>query len=224
MNRPRDVTAIVLAGGASSRFGGDKLAIDLGGRPLLHHALEAVALVADRIVVVIAPGAPEPAAPRSLASRIAIARDPAAYGGPLAGLAAGLAAVDLAAVDLAAVGPAVRDDPPRIVLVVGGDMPGLVPAVLRLLADRLGAEEGLAAMTLDASPSAPLPLAIRPGAARDGLAACLASGRRSLRSLLEAVPSATVPAADWRAIDPSAATLRDIDTRGDLDTGDLDRH
>ena len=54
------VFALVLAGGASSRFGSDKLAATLDGRPLLHHALEAVAAVADRIVLVVAPGAPLP--------------------------------------------------------------------------------------------------------------------------------------------------------------------
>lgn len=206
MSGSPDVMAIVLAGGASSRFGGDKLLVDHRGRPLLHHAILAVAEAADRIVVVIAPDAADPAPPPSLAPRITIARDTAAYGGPLAGLAAGLAAVS----------PPVRDHPPRIVLVVGGDMPGLVPAVLRLLVDRLEAEPGLAAMTLDASPPAPLPLVVRPAPVRAAITACLAGRRRSLRSLLEAVPSSALPAADWRALDPSAATLRDIDTPADL--------
>ena len=47
---------IVLAGGASSRFGSDKLAAPLDGRPLLHHALDAVAAVADHVIVVVGPG------------------------------------------------------------------------------------------------------------------------------------------------------------------------
>ena len=42
------VSAIVLAGGASTRFGRDKLAEPVDGRPLLHHAAEAVAAVAPR--------------------------------------------------------------------------------------------------------------------------------------------------------------------------------
>ena len=209
MSGPPDITAIVLAGGASSRFGGDKLLVDHRGRPLLHHAILAVAEAADRIVIVIAPDAADPVPPPSLAPRITIARDTVAHGGPLAGLAAGLAAVS----------PLVRDHPPRIVLVVGGDMPGLVPAVLRLLVDRLEAEQGIAAMTLDASPPAPLPLALRPARVSAAITACLAGRRRSLRSLLEAVSSSTLPGTDWRALDPSAATLRDVDTRADLEDG-----
>ena len=196
------ITAIVLAGGASSRFGGDKLAAELGGAPVLHHALRAVGVVADEIVLVLAPDAAARALPEELAGRIVIARDAEAGGGPLAGVVAGLAAV--------------RGDAPHIALVVGGDMPHLVPGVLRRLVDRLEVEEGVGAITLDASPPAPLPMAIRPVAVRPVAQACLVAGRRSLRALLDAVPTATVPAAEWLALDPDAATLRDIDTPDDL--------
>lgn len=233
-----DIVAIVLAGGASSRFGSDKLAATLGGRPLLHHALEAVGSVVDRIVVVIAPEAPIPSVPDGLASRVVIARDVAAHGGPLAGLAAGLATL------LATADTPVRDEAPHITgvgatdgvtagatagwevgwegvaLVVGGDMPSLVPGVLLLLAERIAADPSLAVMTLAASDPAPLPMALRPDAARAAIGAILASGgRRSLLALVDAVSSATLPADDWRALDPPGATLRDVDAPGDL-TGD----
>src|SRR5689334_8903508 len=39
---------IVLAGGASSRFGRDKVTAEYDGRPLVHHALERLASVTDR--------------------------------------------------------------------------------------------------------------------------------------------------------------------------------
>jgi molybdopterin-guanine dinucleotide biosynthesis protein A len=202
-----DVLAIVLAGGASSRFGSDKLAASLDGRPLLHHALDAVASVADRIVVVIAPEAPLPSVPGALATRVVVTRDATAFGGPLAGLAAGLAA------DATPVG----GEAPLIALVVGGDMPTLVPAVLRLLVERLAADPALAAMTLAASRPAPLPMAVRPAATRGAIEAILASGgRRSLLAPLEVVPSSVLSADDWRRLDPTAATLRDIDRPADL--------
>jgi molybdopterin-guanine dinucleotide biosynthesis protein A len=195
-----DIVAIVLAGGASSRFGSDKLAAAVDGRPLLHHALEAVASVADRIAVVIAPEAPAPSVPAGLTHRVVLVRDTETFGGPLAGLAAGLAAVDTPAIVTPADG---RDQ--RIALVVGGDMPSLVPAVLRLLADTLAADPALVAMTLDASEPAPLPMVVRIAGARTAVAGIMASGgRRSLRAFLEAVPSAVLPAeargtfrADW---------------------------
>ena len=204
------VVAVVLAGGASSRFGSDKLAVLVDGRPLLHHALEAVAEIADRIVIVIAPRATLPSVPEALAGRVVFARDAAAHDGPLAGLAAGLAAPP-------ALDTPVRDEAPRIALVVGGDMPSLVPDVLRLLAKALAAEPALDAMTLAASRPAPLPMAVRWQAARIAVDAVLAPGsRRSLMALIAAVPSATVPAEAWRAVDPAGASLRDVDTPTDL--------
>ena len=201
MSQP-DVVAIVLAGGASSRFGSDKLAAELDGRPLLHHALEAVAEVAGRIIVVVAPDAAAPSMPPALVDRVTITRDPVAHAGPLAGLGAGLAAV--------------RDEPPRIALVVGGDMPSLVPGVLRLLLDALAADPGQAAMSLAASPEAPLPMVVCPTAVSEAITACLAADRRSLRALLDVVPSAKVPEAAWRALDPAGTTLADVDRPGDL--------
>ena len=62
---------------------------------------------------------------------------------------------------------------------------------------------------------APLPMALRAGSAREASDAALAAGRRSLRALLDTLPITRVPAAAWRALDPDADTLRDIDTPAD---------
>ena len=51
------IGGIVLAGGRRARFGRDKLAEPIGGRPLLHHAIAAVSAVATDVLVVAAPGA-----------------------------------------------------------------------------------------------------------------------------------------------------------------------
>jgi CTP:molybdopterin cytidylyltransferase MocA len=50
---PRRVSAIVLAAGASTRFGRPKALALLGGRPLLQHVLDAVAVVGFAEVVVV---------------------------------------------------------------------------------------------------------------------------------------------------------------------------
>ena len=130
-----------------------------------------------------------------------MAHDIATHQGPLAGLAAGLAVL-----------------PPGIerAVLVGGDMPSLVPDVLLLLLDVLDADTACAAVTLEAEPTASLPMALRPSIVGPAARELLAEGRRALRGALSRVPAAVVPAADWRALDPDAQTLRDVDTRRDL--------
>jgi molybdopterin-guanine dinucleotide biosynthesis protein A len=191
----------VLAGGASSRFGGNKLAVPLGGRPVLEHALLAAAAVGNPIVLVVGPDDPVPQMPADLGADVVLARDAVAHRGPLAGLVAGLAALPRS-VDVA--------------IVVAGDMPTLEPAVLGLLVRALVRDPSLGAVCLEAEPPSPLPAALRPSVAGPAAEALLAVDRRSLRGLFDAVTTATVPGADWRALDPDGVTLRDVDTPGDL--------
>ncbi|MFN8630624.1 MAG: hypothetical protein U0838_09995 [Chloroflexota bacterium] len=100
-------------------------------------------------------------------------------------------------------------------VLAGGDMPSLVPGVLRVLLAALD-DPALAAATLEAEPTASLPMAVRPLVVGPAAGELLAEGRRALRGVLTRVPSAIVPAAAWRAHDPDGATLRDVDTRRDL--------
>jgi len=193
----RAASAIVLAGGRSSRFGRDKLAELVDGRPLVAHAVEAVRAVAGDVLLVLGPDAP---ASDELGVRaVRAVRDPRPFEGPLAGLATGLEAV--------------REP---VTLVVGGDMPGLVPEVLAALLAALD-DEAVEAVVLglDHVPR-PLPLAVRVGAATVAAGELLARGERSLRELLRVLRTSELPEADWRRLDPSAASLRDVDRPEDL--------
>ncbi len=196
-----NLAALVLAGGASSRFGGNKLAAPLEGRPVLEHALRAAAAVANPIVLVMGPDDPVPHLPADLGADVVMARDAVAHRGPLAGLVAGLAALPR---------------PVDVAIVVAGDMPTVVPAVLGLLVRTLVRDPSLGVACLEAEPATLLPAALRPSVAGPAAEALLAADRRSLRGLLDAVPTVVAPAADWRALDPDGATLRDVDTPGDL--------
>jgi molybdopterin-guanine dinucleotide biosynthesis protein A len=195
---PRRVGAIVLAGGRSSRFGRDKLAEPIDGRPMLDHAIEAVRLVATDIVVVAAPGGSPPILPG-----ITVAHDEQAFEGPLAGLATGLAALD-----------------PEIdhVIVVGGDMPTLVPAVLDRqlsLVDRADA-----VILEDDEGPRPLPMAVRRSTAQPVADRLLAAGERRLRALLADLDAVVaINPGTWRADDPTGETLRDVDVPRDLPEG-----
>ncbi|MEV0427662.1 NTP transferase domain-containing protein [Micromonospora sp. NPDC050495] len=111
--------AIVLSGGAARRMGGvDKPARPVGGRPMLHRVLAAVADAAPRIVVGPADLVP---------GGVRATRERPAGGGPVAATAAGLALLD----------PGVGT-----VALLAGDLPLLTPAAV---ADLLAALDGSAA-------------------------------------------------------------------------------
>jgi molybdenum cofactor guanylyltransferase len=206
--RSSGVSAIVLAGGRATRFGSDKLVAELNGEPLLDRAIGAVRTIADEVIVAGRSTA-EPGVGR-MGEDPAIRSIPDAtpFAGPLAGLAAGLEVAH-----------------GRLAIVVGADMPRLVPAVLHLLLARLEAEPSITAATLsipDADAAGAtgrpqvLPLALAVNEARDSARAALGAGDRSLLSLVARLTSAEIPATVWLRLDPDASTLLDVDTAEDL--------
>jgi len=140
--------AVVLAGGSSRRWAGrDKTTVPLAGRTVLEHAVAAVLPQAVEVVVV-AP-ADHPARPAVWDAALAVGRpllwtreDPPG-GGPLAGLAAGLAS--LGALD----GLDGLDGPPGIVVLVAGDLPFARTACPRLVAALTAAQDAGAAVGID---------------------------------------------------------------------------
>lgn len=192
------VSGIVLAGGRSSRFGGDKMAAEYDGIPLLERAVTAVARHCSEVVVVLAPGDERsmPAAPVPVRR----AADPEPYGGPLVGLLAGLEAA--------------REP---IVLVAGGDMPTLSWDVLAALLRSIDVTEDFdAADLIQRGVARPLPAVLRNGTATEAARRLIAEGERSLFALLRSLRTRHVAEDDWRGLDPGAATLRDVDRPDDL--------
>jgi molybdopterin-guanine dinucleotide biosynthesis protein A len=189
-------SGIVLAGGRSSRFGGDKLAAVVDGVPLLDRAIAAVGEVAGEILVVGRTGGV------AHDRRVRFVNDPAPHQGPLAGLTAGLAAASH-----------------ERAVVVAGDMPFLDPAVLRMLLADLGdIASGPEAVALGLGPThspQPLPIAVR-RSILDRAAATVAGGERSLGQFVARLRLHVIPEPAWRAADPAARSLVDIDVFSDL--------
>jgi molybdopterin-guanine dinucleotide biosynthesis protein A len=196
----------VLAGGRSVRFGRDKLSAPYRGRPLLHHAVSALSGICEDVVVVLAPGR-EPTDPVTgeavlaglVRHRLRVALDPEEGHGPLMGLLVGLGVTTT-----------------EVALVVGGDMPRLVPAVLDDLLERLSIGCDDAVALDDGTGIRPLPAALRVGPARSAARRLLDAGERSLRALMGSLDALAVGRATWSAIDPAGLTLLDVDEAGDL--------
>lgn len=198
--------AIVLAGGRSRRFGADKLNAELDGETLLALTIGAVAKVVDGVTV----------AGSSLPERyrgdvpVTIIHDVEPFGGPLVALANVLANAQL--------------DADGVAVVVGGDMPLLVPGVLRAMLKALETDEQVDALILQSQSDAGahaarievLPMALRLRPSRREASAALAAGQRSLAGLLDRLAHAELPWARWQALDPAADTLFDVDTVADL--------
>jgi molybdenum cofactor guanylyltransferase len=198
------VDAIVLAGGRARRFGSDKLAAHLDGTSLLSATIAAVAPIVDAVVIA-GPTPREAFAPGS--TPVTVVQDAEPFEGPLAALAGVL--------DHAVKGADVTD----LAIVVGGDMPRLVPAVLKAMLDRLAADPTLDAVMLGVR-GAPrrqvLPLALRIEPAARAARSVLEQGDRSLKGFVDRLTTLELPAAEWRALDPAADSLSDVDTPADL--------
>jgi molybdenum cofactor guanylyltransferase len=177
------VVAVVLAGGASRRFGTDKLAADLGTQTLLDRTL--AGLPEAYAVIVVGPERP-------VARAVTFSREEPPGGGPAAALVAGLRAA--------------LDTGPAAIVVLPGDAPAAgrgAPILLAALADHH------AAVAVDAVGQVqPLQLALRPGSAQQllALAGPGEGAGQSARRLIAALdpPPHRVP------LDPAA--LFDIDT------------
>ncbi len=189
----RQIGAIILAGGRSSRFGRDKLAEPIDGRPLLDHAIDAVRSLASEIVVVVAPDGA-----LALPDHVILVRDPIAFEGPLAGLLAGLRA---------------SNEP--VVLVIGGDMPSVVGAVVDSMVEALVPSADAVVLEHDGR-ARPLPMLLRRDPALAAATRIYATGERRLRAITEHLATHVIPEPTWRLLDPDGLTLHDIDTPADL--------
>jgi len=123
---PGRVEAVVLAGGAGTRFGGDKTAATVGGTSLLGRAVGSAATAGVARVVVVGPRLPHDVV---TGCPLFLTREDPPGAGPVAGLLAGLRHV--------------RAD---VVVLLAADLPHLPAQGLRALVARLTADPELGAV------------------------------------------------------------------------------
>jgi molybdenum cofactor cytidylyltransferase len=187
------VVAVVLAAGSSSRFGSPKLLAPLDGKPILQHALDALAAAdVDDVAVVL--GDEQAAVEAAIAwrgeRRVVNER-------PGDGLSSSLrVGLDAAAEDPSA----------EAVLVVLGDQPSLRPGVIRTVLRAAEASHALFVRARHAADGVPNPVLVRRAAW--AMAAGLA-GDRGLGPLLAARPELVLEVAVEGA-------SPDVDTPDDL--------
>jgi molybdenum cofactor guanylyltransferase len=191
-------SGILLAGGASRRFGRPKLIEPVDGAPLFHRPLRALLDSCDDVVIVLAPDTTEPPLPHG-AERVSFARDQVAYEGPLAGTRMGLENVH-----------------GEYAVLVAGDMPGVRSELLSLMVERATDTHRGAIVLRDADGARPMPAVLSSAAALTLARTLLKSGERRLRALVEGLAPDELPEAVWVRADAQGAWRHDVDVPDDL--------
>lgn len=182
-----DCTALILAGGDSSRMGQDKAALVLDGATLLERVTDTMRGLFPGVLVSVRQPRAEVALPQVC--------DAEADGGPLAGLVAGLAEVDT-----------------PWMFVLACDMPFIQPAIVARMAELRGEHQAVVPRV----GGHPQPLAafyaVR---ALETMRARLAGDDRSLRGVLRELDVRYVEEAELREWDPQLRGFFDLDTPQD---------
>lgn len=191
MNKPTDVSAIVLGGGLSTRIGRDKGGLILDGKPLAQRALETLGELFEELIYVINDPMAAPAR-----AKIKLAKDDVPHLGPLGGILAGLKV----------------SKAPRA-FVVGYDMPFVSPELARFLVDY----DVDADVVVPVTDGRYEPLhAVYSRKCIPVIADQLAAGKRQITGFFDKVRVVTVDETSIRKIDPALRSFFNINTPDDL--------
>jgi molybdopterin-guanine dinucleotide biosynthesis protein A len=195
MSTHEPVTALIVAGGKSTRFGSDKASAVVAGRPLLEWVVRGVSPACAAIVVVGARG--QAIAGFETEHRLTFVEDEYPDQGPLAGLVSGLPAVST-----------------PLVFAVSCDVPLVQPGLIAGLAtiakgfDVLVPEVGGFLQ--------PLHAVYRVAACLPVFRAAVQAGRLKITSGYSGLRVRTVGELEVRTLDPDLASFRNVNRADDL--------
>ena len=186
---------VVLCGGSGSRFGSDKVLVEVDGEPLVLRTTRRLTWAASPVMLASGSGRRLRRALGDVPYRELDDGD-LAGSGPLAGILAGLQA-----------------SPRDLVAVVAADMPFVNPALIAFLCQAIGDHDG--AVPVTDRGSQPLH-AVYARRAAPALEASVRAGVRSVRAAVERLDIRWVGEDEWRAFDPEGAFDRNVNEPSDL--------
>ena len=194
MTARMEATALILCGGKTSRFGGEKARVCVGGRAVIDRVVGVVAPITGRVVAVTSAGKADLGLPDEV--RVITDRYPGT--GPLGGICTGLEAMES-----------------ELALAVACDLPFLNGSLLRHL---LGLAEGFEAVVPRREDGRAQPLhAVYARACLGALQRGLVAGRLSVWRVLEDLPTRYVEPEECRRLDPDLLSFFNVNTPEDLE-------
>jgi len=185
------ITCAILAGGASRRFGKNKLALEYRGASFLQLIVRAVSEVSDDIIV-----SGENCAHLNV-SPCRCYSDSFAFKASIVGIHTAL-----------------RNAGSPVVVVVAGDLPLLNPAVLRLLLKRYSIGDCDAVVPVVGGFLEPL-VAVYAKRNLTVLEENIRLGKLKIVDFIRRIQAATIPEQELRAVDPELGSFMNINTRSD---------
>lgn len=197
MTPTMEPAALVLCGGKTTRFGGDKARAEVGGRPVIDRVIDAVGPIVARVVLVASAASRDLCVPDG----VQVVEDRYPGNGPLGGICTGLLAC-----------------PSDLALVVACDMPFLSRPLLRLLLDRA---EGFEAVLPRHGDGYLEPLhAVYARSCLPTMEARLAAGRLALWELVADLRTHYLDEEEYRPLDPEGLSFFNLNSPGDLERAD----
>ncbi|MCW4007081.1 MAG: molybdenum cofactor guanylyltransferase [Candidatus Bathyarchaeota archaeon] len=194
-----DRTAIVLAGGASSRFGQDKGVLELNGKPLIKHVVDKVRPIVDEIIVVTSSQERVAEYARLVDSDVSFAVDVCESNSPLIGTLTGLSVAH-----------------GLYSLILPFDMPFISSEVISLLFELCIGKAAVIPRWPNGNVE-PLHAVYCTTLALEAAKAAVAEGKLNMRAMIEKLRGVRyVSTLVVQQLDPELRTFFNINTRADL--------
>ncbi|MCI4371160.1 MAG: molybdenum cofactor guanylyltransferase [Thermoplasmata archaeon] len=187
-------TALILAGGVSSRFGRPKAFVDVAGKPMIRHVIDGITSLTDDVVISVA-DTKTAQSMQGLSGGAKVVVDRRTGLGPIEGFVRGVEAAG-----------------GQRVLVAPCDAPLIRPSLYRLLLRHLGAHEA-------AVPRFDVIDPVRAVYVRSAVRRVLADAEglpKSPSALVDRLDAMFVGEDELRTVDPRLDSFVDVNTEGDL--------